>query len=156
MQPDMEDVQHLVTALFAVNNSLDRARRNSPQARRLSVFQMIADHPGVSPKAIAADLELHPSSITRQVQVLEDAGWVVVVANQEDRRSCRITLTDAGRSELNRLTQIGLGRFAKFVAAWDAQEVQILTMLLVKLEVSKAKVASSEQRARGRHWQHES
>jgi DNA-binding MarR family transcriptional regulator len=81
---------------------------------------------------------------------------VAVVANQEDRRSCHITLTEAGRDEMNRLTQIGLDRFATFVADWDAQEVQTLARLLLKLEASKAEVASSEQRARGRHWQHES
>jgi DNA-binding MarR family transcriptional regulator len=155
MQPDMEDVQQLVAALFTVKNSLERAQRHSPRASQLAVLQVIATHEGISPKMLAADLDLHPSSITRQVQVLSDAGLVVVVANQEDRRSCRISLTDAGRQELNRLTQIGLGRFAQFVADWDAQEVRTLARLLWKLEMSKAEVASQEQHARGRHWQHE-
>jgi len=33
---------------------------------------------------------------------------VVYVANQQDRRSCRITLTSTGQDELKRLTEIGL------------------------------------------------
>lgn len=155
MQPDMQDVQQLVMALFTVNSSLDRAWRRSSQASTLVVLQVIAAGPGVSPKEIAAELDLHPSSITRQVQVLEDAGHVAVVANQEDRRSCRITLTDAGQQELNRLTQIGLGRFASFVADWDAEEVRTLAGLLWKLEVSKAQVARHEQRPGARRWQRE-
>ena len=155
MQPDKQDVQQLVMALFTVNSSLERARRRIPQAGRLSVLQLIAANPGVSPKAIAVELDLHPSSITRQVQALEDAGYVAVVANQEDRRSCRLTLTDAGREELNQLTQIGLGRFATFVAAWDAEEVRTLARLLWKLEASKAEGIQPEPRPGGRHWQHE-
>ncbi len=156
MQPDMEDIQQLVAALFTVKSSLDRASRRSPKAAQLTVLQVIAAHPGVSPKAIAEELDLHPSSITRQVQALEDAGYVAVVANQEDRRSCHITLTYAGRDELDRLTQIGMARFASFVADWDASEVQMLAKLLWKLETSKAEVVAQEQRTKGRHWQHES
>jgi DNA-binding MarR family transcriptional regulator len=149
----MEDVQQLVAALFTVKNSLERAQRHSPRANQLAVLQIIAAHEGSSPKMLAADLDVHPSSVTRQVQGLSDAGLVAVVANQEDRRSCCISLTDAGRQELNRLTQIGLGRFAQFVAEWDAQEVRTLAGLLWKLELSKAEVASQEPHARGRHWQ---
>ena len=156
MQPDMEDIQQLVAALFTVKSSLDRASRRSLKAAQLTVLQVIAAHPGFSPKAIAEELDLHPSSITRQVQALEDAGYVAAVANQEDRRSCHITLTDAGRDELDRLTQIGMARFASFVADWDASEVQMLAKLLWKLETSKAEVAAQEQRTKGRHWQHES
>jgi DNA-binding MarR family transcriptional regulator len=156
MQPDRQDVQQLVTALFTVYGGLDRARREKAQARTLTVLQVIGAHPGVSPKAIAAELGLHPSSITRQVQVLEDAGQVVVVANQEDQRSCQITLTDAGQQALNQLTRIGFDRFALFVADWDAEDVRTLTRLLLKLEESTSAVARDEQQPRGRRWQQES
>lgn len=153
MQPDMQDVQQFVAALFAVNSGLERARRRSPQARQLTVLQVIAARPGVSPKEIADDLDLHPSSITRHVQALEDIGYVEIVANPKDRRSCHITLTPAGAQELDRLTQIGFSRFAKFVATWDAEELQTLTRLLMKFEESKAEVSRQEQRLPGRHWQ---
>lgn len=155
MSPDMQDVQQLVTALFLVNSSLERAQHRSKQASTLAVLQVVAANSGASPKEIAADLSLHQSSITRQVRTLEEAGHVAVVINPQDRRSCCITLTDAGRDELNRLTQIGLGRFAKFVAAWDAEEVRTLAKLLLKLEASKSEVARQEQRPSGRRWQHQ-
>jgi DNA-binding MarR family transcriptional regulator len=83
------------------------------------LLQIIASRPGVNPSEIAAELDLNQSSITRKVRTLEDAGHVAVVANQQDRRSCRITLTSKGQDELKRLTEIGLGRFAKFVENWD-------------------------------------
>jgi DNA-binding MarR family transcriptional regulator len=156
MQPDMEDIQHMVAALFTVKSGMDRAQRQRPKAGQLSILQVIAGHPGINPKAIAEELDRHPSSITRQVQALSEAGFVTLVVNQEDRRSCHITLTDAGRDEMHRLTQIGLQRFALFVEDWDAEEVRTLARLLWKLEASKAEVAAQEQHTKGRHWQHES
>jgi DNA-binding MarR family transcriptional regulator len=156
MRPDMDDVQQMTQALFTVKSGLDRAARRSPKAGRLNVLYVVGALPGVSPKVIARELDLNPSSITRQVQALEHAGYVTVAADEADRRSCRITLTDVGRDELRQLNQIGLERFAKFVADWDAEEVRTLTRLLWKLEASKAEVAAQEQRADGRHWQRES
>jgi DNA-binding MarR family transcriptional regulator len=155
MEPDMEDIQEMVTALYAVKSGMDHAQRQSPKAGQLSVLQVIAGKPGISPKAIAEELHLHPSSITRQVQVLAEAGYVMMDVNPEDRRSCHITLTDAGRDEMQRLTQIGLGRFALFVADWEAEEVRTLARLLRKFRESATEVTAQEQHTGGRRWQRE-
>jgi len=53
-------------------------------------------------------------------------------------------LTSTGQDELKRLTEIGFGRFAKFVENWDAEEVRSLARLLSKLEQSKGEVAQHE------------
>lgn len=152
----MQDVEQLVGALFTVTNSLERASHRSRQAGALRLLQIIAARPGVSPTDIAADLEMNLSSITRRVRSLEESGYVSLVANPRDRRSCLITLTPAGQEEMTRLTQIGLGRFARFVAGWNAEDVQTLARLLFRFEQSKAEVARSERLPGGRRWQHES
>jgi hypothetical protein len=41
---------------------------------------------------------------------------------------------------------MGLERFATFVADWETDEVRTLTLLLEKLEQSKAAVGESERR----------
>ncbi len=153
MKPTSEDVQQMVQALFTLTASLERARRRSPGASTLSVLQIIAAHDKIHPSEIAAELDLHQSTITRQIQSLEDAGQVAVMADPDDRRSCTVTLTDAGWNEVRRFTQIGLDRFATFVADWDAEVVRTLTRLLIKLEESKAAVARRERRRGGRRWQ---
>jgi hypothetical protein len=43
-------------------------------------------------------------------------GCVEVTANPGDHRSCLIRLTPAGTDQMTRLHQVGLERFAKFVA----------------------------------------
>jgi DNA-binding MarR family transcriptional regulator len=146
-RPNQEDVQQLVTALFQVNAGLERSKQFNAQASALTLLQVIATMPDASPKELASAVSLHQSSITRQVSLLEDAGFVAVAVNPRDRRSCRITLTEAGRAELARLFQIGMSRFATFVADWPAEEVRAFTHLLMKFETSKAEVARREQEA---------
>ncbi len=152
MKPSRDDVQQMVTALMTVVGSIERAKRRG-DAGTLTMLQIIAARGRPRPSDIAIDLGVHQSTVTRHVRVLESAGFVDVAADPEDGRSCFITITDGGRVELNRLTEVGLSRFTAFVADWDAEDVRALGRLLSKLEVSKAQVKASEQRPSGRRWQ---
>jgi DNA-binding MarR family transcriptional regulator len=144
--PTRQDVEQLVAALFAVTSGLERARRQIPDAAALSALQVLAwaerQQPAqqVRPKNIATALGVHRSAVTHQLQALEETGQVTLTVDPADRRSWFVALTDAGRAELDRLTTIGMNRFALFVADWDAHEVRTLTRLLVKFEASKAEV----------------
>lgn len=142
----------MVAALMTVLQSTERARRKG-DASRLSTLFAIAARSESSPKALSEELGFHPSSVTRQVQALEEDGCVVVVADPEDGRSCRVKLTAVGRAEIERLRVVGLQRFASFVAKWDVEEVRTLTRLLAKLEASKAEVnAGASAKPVGRRW----
>ena len=147
-----DDVRAMVTALFVTNAALDRARRQKKGASTLSLMQVVAAAPGIRPSEIASAQDVHPSQVTRQVRELESLGLVQVTADTADRRSCRVTLTPAGSGELQSLTEEGLNRFGLFVADWEAEEVQMLTSLLQKLEASKAAVAARQRPPSGRHW----
>ena len=91
-RPTQADVEQLVTALFQVNAGLERGKQRNAQASALYLLQVIATMPDASPTELAVVVSLHQSSITRQVSLLEDAGFVTVAVNPRDRRSCRITL----------------------------------------------------------------
>lgn len=152
MAPGKRDVEEMVVALFTLAGGLDRARRRSPGGAALSLLQVIAGHGQIRPSEIAEALQVHPSLVTRQVRDLEADGYLEVTANPGDRRSCLIRLTPAGADQMVRLQQVGLERFAKFVAGWDLAEVRTFTSLLRKLEASKAAVAAAERQPSGRRW----
>jgi DNA-binding MarR family transcriptional regulator len=135
----------MVVALFTTNAGLDRARRRIKGAGTLRLLQIVAGRDGIRPSEIADLLEVHPSLVTRQVQELEAGGYVQVAEDPADRRSCHIELTTMGVHELRRLEQVGLERFAEFVADWEPSEVRTFTALLEKLETSKAAVAARER-----------
>jgi DNA-binding MarR family transcriptional regulator len=147
-----DDVRAMVTALFATNAALDRARHQKKGASTLSLLQIVAATPGIRPSEIASAQDVHPSQVTRQVRELESLGLVQVTADTADKRSCQVTLTSAGSGELQSLTEEGLDRFALFVADWEPEEVRMLTSLLQKLEESKAAVAARQRPPPGRRW----
>jgi len=140
----------MVVALMTSLHSTERARRKG-DASRLAALYVIAARPESSPKGISEELGLHPSSVTRQIQALEQDGHVKLKADPADGRSCLLSLTASGKAEVERLKQVGLERFASFVAKWEAEEVRTLTRLLTKLEQSKAEVKARGNQT-GKHW----
>lgn len=147
-----DDVRSMVTALFGINAGLERARREKKPASALSLLQVIAVGEAVRPSEIAARQHVHQSLVTRQIREMEDAGYVKVTANPADGRSCLVTLTRAGRKEMDRLIEIGLQRFALFVKDWGSDEVRAFTELLEKLQRSMVATADEERGPRGRRW----
>ena len=147
-----DDVRAMVVALFVTNAALDRARRQKKGASTLSLLQVVAATQGIRPSEIASAQDVHPSQVTRQVRELDRLGLVQITADAADRRSCRVTITPAGSSELQALTEEGLDRFGLFVADWEPEQVRMLTSLLQKLEESKAAVAARQRPPPGRHW----
>jgi DNA-binding MarR family transcriptional regulator len=145
----------MVTALFATNAALERARRQKKGAATLSLLQVLAARPDIRPSEIASAQDVHPSQITRQIRELEGNGLVQVNADPADKRSCRVSLTKAGAIEVKNLTEVGLDRFASFVADWDRDEVRMLTSLLEKLEASKEAKAARHHPPVGRRWAHQ-
>jgi DNA-binding MarR family transcriptional regulator len=149
MRPTRTDVHSLAVALFTVFSSLQRARQKG-DAATLALLNIVAAHPKVRPSDIASALGVNQSSITRQMQKFEQRGFVRLAADPHDGRSCHILLTPAGRTEMRRLQSIGLDRFALFVKDWDARDVQKLTHLLARFEMSKA--AAGPHESRGPSW----
>ena len=138
------EFEQMVNALFTLNAGLDRARRRSPGAGRLSLLQVVEGHEGARPSDLAVTLQVSPSLVTRQVQALEQEGLLAVSSDPRDHRSCRVSLTPAGNEEVRRLRKVGIARFELFVADWEASEVVTFTRLLRRLEVGKSLVAQRE------------
>ncbi len=151
--PTELDVQSMVGALFSVNAGLERARRERKGAGALNLLQVIASGEATRPSEIASRQQVHQSLVTRQIQEMEEAGFVTVTQNPADRRSCLVGLTPEGEKELDRLRRIGLERFGSFVREWTPGEVRTLTALLEKLQRSMAAVNARERPVRpGRTW----
>jgi DNA-binding MarR family transcriptional regulator len=147
MPPNQGDVQSMVVALFTLIAGIDRATRLSQGASTLGLLQVVAGREAVRPSEIADIQHVHPSLVTRQVRELERVGYIEVRSDPADGRACLVSLTSAGADKMRLLQQMGLERFATFVADWEPDEVSMLTSLLEKLEQSKAAVGESERRS---------
>ena len=157
MAPSRSDVERMVIALFTVNAGLDRARRDSPGAGRLSVLQLLTAPGGERPSDVAHTLQASPSLVTRHVQSLEEDGLVAVTRDPADHRACLVSLTARGYEEMRHLQDVGVARFASFVAGWASSDVVNLTRLLERLEVDKHATTERERsRTRRPRWAQDS
>ena len=145
MKATRDDVLAMVGALFTLISRLDRAKRQRRGASTLDLLQIIGSESGIRPSDIAVRRAVHPSLVTRQMTELEEAGYVAVTRDPDDRRAWRAALTASGEAEMTRLQGIGTDRFAHFVDDWDAGEVRTLATLLEKLTTSMAAVDQRER-----------
>ena len=137
MKPTKEDVKRLVKALMDCVRGIERAKQKG-LASQLVLLQAIDASKKASPSALQSELGWHLSHVTRQIQTLEAAGLARVSVHPDDGRSRIVELTRRGKTELSRLTEMGLKRFTLFVEVWDASDVRSLAALLEKFEKSKA------------------
>lgn len=87
----------------------------------------------VRPTAIAEELDVNPSSVTRQVAALEEEGLVESLLDPSDARARLVRLTDAGAAQLERWAKRGVDTFAEVVADWPAEDLRQLATLLNRL-----------------------
>jgi DNA-binding MarR family transcriptional regulator len=138
-------VRDLNRATFVLVSEAARGMAKAFDAPRVGVLRVVADAP-LRPSEIGERLDLAPSTVTRHVQALEDAGHVTVEEDPFDARTCLVEATADGVEELTRLEQLGLAAFEQVVAEWDVEDLATLTRLLHRLTEDWAERGSAARR----------
>src|SRR5262245_40448709 len=125
-------VRELSRATFELVSDAQRGMARAFDVPRVGVLRTVADGK-LRPSEIGERLDMAPSSVTRHVQALEDAGQVSVEPDPGDARTCLIEATAAGLEELDQLERAGLDAFGQVVQDWDIDDLQELTRLLRRL-----------------------
>lgn len=86
--------------------------------------------------SLAQAFGLDPSTITRQVQALEQAGLAQRATDSADRRASILDLSIEGREVLSRTREHRRGRFEAALSDWSAKERQEFGRLLEKFNCS--------------------
>ena len=126
----------LRAASVACTRFADAYRRGSDQvydATRVGVLRLAAAHGPMRPTDVAAELDVNPSSITRQVKALHALGHLTIAGDPSDGRAYLVQATDQGRAELRSFDDKGLEVFATVVEDWSEQDLQLLTTLLNRM-----------------------
>jgi DNA-binding MarR family transcriptional regulator len=138
-------VRELSRAAFVLVSEAQRGMARAFDAPRVGVLRVVAEGP-LRPSEIGERLDMAPSSVTRHVQALEDAGHVSVEADPFDARTCLVEATPDGVEELTRLEQLGLAAFEEVVAGWDVKDLATLTRLLRRLTEDWAERGTAARR----------
>lgn len=86
--------------------------------------------------ALALELHLDASTVTRQVSALEAGGFVKRHVDPSDRRSSMIALSAAGRRTMRGVEQGRRHAIESMLGGWDRNEMSELALVMSKLNLS--------------------
>ncbi len=151
MEASKDQIAELVRTVsrFAEANRQGQARAFDPV--RLGVLRLAVEHGPLRAGEVAEQLGALPSSITRHVKALAEAGLVATEPDPADRRAVLLAATDTGRSELRQFLTAGEQVFGSVIADWSVHDVVALTELLTRLtDAWERRGAEQQQAARRR------
>ncbi|MEU9171191.1 MarR family transcriptional regulator [Streptomyces sp. NPDC048420] len=99
----------------------------------VAILRNIAASDPVRPGVLAVRLSVEASHVTRQLRQLEQGGYVVRVADPEDRRAQRVQLTDAGLAAVERIREASRRGVEVALADWAPDELEQLAALFRRL-----------------------
>ena len=110
----------------------------------VAMLRRIAEHDPLRPGELARLLGVRASHVTRQVQRLQQAGYVTRVPDPDAPRTRRIRLTPAGEDAVARLGDAGARGMQMVLAHWSPGELRALAGLFGRMtEVLLAASADS-------------
>ncbi len=110
----------LVRSVQRLASALARMERQAATSLGVSVSQMRilltleqAASRLVRISDLAEEQGLAVSTMTRNLKLLEDKGWVSRVPGTDDRRTVQVALSDSGRELAARLSETNVARFSR-------------------------------------------
>ena len=103
----------------------------------------IADHGPQRLGALAQAFGLDPSTITRQVQSLEQAALVVRATDPSDRRASLLELSEEGKGVLAQTRSLRRQWMKQALGAWSEEDVSDFARLLEKFNPSIDRIADA-------------
>ncbi|WP_043931504.1 MarR family winged helix-turn-helix transcriptional regulator [Bacillus sp. EB01] len=101
-----------------------------------SMLVNIARHKDISISYLGEVMLLDQTTVTRNVNILKNSGYVTIAKNKQDSRTKTISLTDAGHIKLNEATPIWLQIQEKIVNDIGTDKYKVLLDTLNSLQKS--------------------
>ena len=140
--PGPADVVELERALTRIAYLITRIKRHDqiriaagvPVDRAaVVILRHLAESGGIRPGELAAQLEVEPPHITRQLQRLAKVGYVDRVPDPGDRRAQLIRLTPAGQQAADRIRAVGRQAMQAALVSWAPEDVHQLATLFHRM-----------------------
>jgi DNA-binding MarR family transcriptional regulator len=99
----------------------------------VAILRHIGESEPLRPGVLAVRLSVEASHVTRQIRQLEQGGYVVRVADPDDRRAQRVQLTDAGLAAVERLREVSRRGMEMALADWSEEDLEQLAGLFRRM-----------------------
>ena len=133
------------TVFKAIERGIASTGVTLPQA--LALATLAAAEEPLTPSRLANLLYQESQSVTGLLDRMEKNGWVERHRDLKDRRSVRLTLTDAGAAKLRETTNPGREIATKIFAPLNPAEVEVLIDFLRRIHAGALDHSDPEQAA---------
>lgn len=126
----------LEAALFAALRRLAKVSGEAPNGLDRGGYWVLAKLALLAPirlSDLSVALELDPSTVSRHIKALWNAGFVGRESDPDDRRAALLTPTQAGHEALESARVLRLRALADSMASWPADDRARLVELLERL-----------------------
>ncbi|MFC5699969.1 MarR family winged helix-turn-helix transcriptional regulator [Cohnella faecalis] len=116
-------------------------------AGQLEVLELLLAHEPMKPSDLLPYLETTPAAITTLLDRMERAGLVVRNRNEGDRRIVWVTMTELGRSEVERGVKVRTDVANRSLDRLSSHNRQLLVYLISKVAGTRDAAAAAERQA---------
>jgi DNA-binding MarR family transcriptional regulator len=141
MNPSLERIERELTVLVRRAQKVHLHAEGGPQPLDRAAYSILGRLHDDGPQrlgTLAGAFGVDPSTITRQVQSLEQHHLVARVRDPADRRACLLQLTDAGRGALQRTRDLRRGVMRDLLAQWSEDDRAAFAVLLERFNADLA------------------
>lgn len=151
MEVNGEDVWLLLSGLAESAEFVRRGTADHPvDPLTVRLLTLLARRPGLRPTEAAEILGVAPPTVTRHVHDQQARGRLRAIADDADRRSYRLAVTEDGLALLEEFRADLIHRFAPALAGLSPTEVHTLATLLARLVGGMASATQSVRAGRTR------
>jgi len=145
-EPSLGFLLHEVTRLMRRNFGR-RVQLTQAQWRAL-VY--LSRNEGINQAGLADLLEVRPMTLARLIDRLEEAGWVDRRNNPDDRRACRLYLTDSAGPLIKKMHELGAKTKAQALAGFSPEaEARLMDSLsAIKRNLLAAEAGQEETQSK--------
>jgi DNA-binding MarR family transcriptional regulator len=139
-------IQEIVEDMALMGRRIASQRKIPPADRKISrgqviVLTIVGNRDGLSIKDIAESMHISGSAATQLVDSLVRAGLLAREVDPNDRRIMRISLTDEGKSRLEKFRKARLEAMGEILSPLSRQELETFRNLLRKIIASNPKLS---------------
>lgn len=136
----VNDVSRLFGRRFDHNGQQRRLGLTRAQCR---ILGYLARNEGINQAGLADLLEIRPMTLVRQIDRMEDTGWIERRADPGDRRARRLFLTEKGRRVLSRIWDVASETRGEALARLSVSEADELIEMLRRVHATLSERVSA-------------
>lgn len=139
---DLALVEYRMANMIRLFEGLNRKRKYPLERAHYLLLLHLRDG-SMSVGALASELALDNSTVTRQLNAMEKRGLIEKHANPDDGRSFLIGYSEYGKKMVEEMQKLRLDRVEELFKEWSDEEVSQLSRLFGKLTDSTVNVLQS-------------